>query len=102
MVFKSPTLSTTCSSLSGGEGSDLSGLGNATDIMKSKIIAVSCAKMHVDMWCRDILGALHEGQPCLGISEILQKLMGEGSRKLPWKPRLLWLRMEEVLWVLCR
>lgn len=58
--------------------------------------------MHVDMWCRDILGALHEGQPCLGISEILQKLMGEGSRKLPWKPRLLWLRMEEVLWVLCR
>lgn len=59
--------------------------------------------MHMDVGCRYTLGALHEGQPCLGISERLQKIMGEGSRKPPWKPRLLWPRMEgEGLWVLCR
>lgn len=42
----------------------------------------------MDLCGRDTPGALHEGQPCLGISEMLQKVMGEGSRKPPWKARL--------------
>lgn len=85
MVLKSPTLSITCSSLSGSEGSDLPGLGNTTDIIKSQIIAVAGLKCIMNMWCRDTLGALHEGQPCLGISERLQKVMGKQETTLEAK-----------------
>lgn len=45
-----PTSSTTCSSMS--EGSDLPGLGNATDVFKSKIIAAAVLK-GISMQCTE-------------------------------------------------